>query len=193
MRLFVAIPIPILIAQQLQLLAGGVPNMRWVPQENYHITLRFLGEVDGRQFHDLDAALAGIHAPAFDLQCRGVDCFSSGSRVKTLWVGIEKSASLQHLRDKIESASVRAGFKPNGHKFTPHVTLAYAKDQVPLPRLQSYMAHHNLFRSPTFGITHFVLFSSQLGGESSVYHAERVYALLPKREEQIIESVDQNK
>jgi len=177
MRLFIAIPIPVMIAPQLHNLTGGVPNMRWVPPENYHITLRFLGEVDGRQLADIDAALAGIHAPAFSLQCRGVDCFSSGSRVKNIWTGIEKSSALQHLRDKVESACVRAGFKPHGHKFTPHVTLAYARDQVPIARLQSYMAHHNLFRSQAFAVTHFILYSSRLGGESSVYRAERIYEL----------------
>lgn len=177
MRLFIALPIPTQIAWQLGSLSGGVPGLRWVPQENYHLTLRFLGEKDGGQLADIDAFLTGIRAPSFHLQIKGVDCFSSGSRIKTLWAGLEKEPALMHLRDKVESAVVRAGFDPVGHKFTPHVALAYAKDQVPLSRLQLYIAQHNLFRSAVFPVTHFALYSSRTGGDHSVYRVERLYEL----------------
>ena len=176
MRLFVALTLPDIVRQQLRLLCGGLPGARWVPAENYHITLRFLGDVDGRDADYVDAALASIRAPGFQLRLSGVGHFASGSRVKTVWAGVEKEPALQHLHDKVESAVVRAGLPPEGQKFTPHVTLTWPKDP-PIAKLQQYLAGHNLFRSEPFAVTHFTLFSSFTGGESSVYRAERSYAL----------------
>jgi 2'-5' RNA ligase len=179
MRLFVALSLPENVRWQLRLLCGGLPGTRWVPQENFHITLRFLGEVDGRDADYVDASLASIRAPGFQLKLAGVGHFASGNRVKTVWAGVEKEPALQHLHDKIESAVVRAGLTPQGQKYTPHVTLTWPKDP-PVAKLQQYLAGHNLFRSEPFEVTHFTLFQSLTGGEGSVYHAERSYALTPR-------------
>jgi 2'-5' RNA ligase len=181
MRLFVALALPEEIRWQLRLLCGGLPGgngtaTRWVPPENFHITLRFLGEVDGRDAHYVDAALAGIRAPRFSLRLKGVDAFTSGQRVKAVYAGVEKQPALQHLHDKIESAVVRAGLPPEGLKYTPHVTLTRPKDP-PIAKLQQYLVEHSLFKTAPFEITHFTLFSSAMGGEHSVYTAQRSYAL----------------
>ena len=181
MRLFVALALPEEIRWQLRLLCGGLPTgngsvNRWVPPENFHITLRFLGEVDGRDAHYVDAALAGIRAPRFSLRLKGVDAFSSGQRVKAVYAGVEKQPALQHLHDKVESAVVRAGLPPEGQKYTPHVTLTRPKDP-PIAKLQHYLAEHSLFKTEPFEVTHFTLFSSEMGSEHSVYTAQRSYAL----------------
>jgi 2'-5' RNA ligase len=181
MRLFVALALPEDIRWQLRLLCGGLPTRngngnRWVPPENFHITLRFLGEVDGRDAHYVDAALAGIRAPRFSLRLKGVDAFTSGQRVKAVYAGVEKSPALQHLHDKVESAVVRAGLAPEGSKYTPHVTLTRPKDP-PMAKLQQYLVEHSLFKTEPFEVTHFTLFSSEMGGEHSVYTAQRSYAL----------------
>ena len=70
MRLFVAIPLPDHVRRQVGLLCAGLPGARWVPLENLHITLRFLGELSGGAMDDVDAALAGISAPRFTLPPR---------------------------------------------------------------------------------------------------------------------------
>lgn len=181
MRLFVALALPDHIRWQLRLLCGGLPTgngyvNRWVPPENFHITLRFLGEVDGRDIEYVDAALAGIRAPRFSLRLKGVDAFSSGQRVKAVYAGVEKQPALQHLHDKVESAVVRAGLPPEGQKYTPHVTLTRPKDP-PIAKLQHYLAEHSLFKTEPFEITHFTLFSSALGSEHPVYTGQRSYAL----------------
>lgn len=181
MRLFVALALPEEIRWQLRLLCGGLPTgngsvNRWVLPENFHITLRFLGEVDGRDAHYVDAALAGIRAPRFSLRLKGVDAFSSGQRVKAIYAGVEKQPALQHLHDKVESAVVRAGLPPEGQKYTPHVTLTRPKDP-PIAKLQHYLAEHSLFKSEPFEVTHFTLFSSAMGSEHSVYTAQASYAL----------------
>jgi 2'-5' RNA ligase len=181
MRFFVALSLPENVRWQLRLLCGGLPGARWVPPENFHITLRFLGEVDGRDMDYVDAALANIRAPGFLLRLAGVGHFASGNRVKAVWAGVEKEPALLHLHDKIESAVVRAGLPPDGQKYTPHVTLTWPKDP-PVGKLQQYLAGHNLFRSDPFEVTHFTLYTSELGSEASVYHAERSYALTARQE-----------
>jgi 2'-5' RNA ligase len=176
MRYFVALTLPDTVRWQLRLLCGGLPGARWVPPENFHITLRFLGDVDGRDMDYVDAALASIRAPGFQLRLAGVGHFASGNRVKAVWAGVDKEPALTHLQNKVESAVVRAGLTPDGQKYTPHVTLSWPKDP-PIDKLQHYLAGHNLFRSEPFEVTHFTLFSSHAGSENSVYHAERSYAL----------------
>ena len=177
MRLFVALALPDDIRWQLRLICGGLAGAgRWVPPENFHITVRFLGEVDGRDSEYVDAALAGIRAPRFSLRLKGVDAFTSGQRVKSVHAVVEKSQALQHLHDKVESAVVRAGLPPAGQKYTPHVTVAWPKD-VNLTKLQHYLMEHSLFKTETFAVTHFTLFASEMGSEQSVYTALRSYAL----------------
>jgi RNA 2',3'-cyclic 3'-phosphodiesterase len=177
MRLFVALALPDNIRWQLRLICGGLAGAgRWVPPENLHITLRFLGEVDGRDAHFVDAALAGIRAPRFSLRLKGVGAFTSGQRVKAVYAGIEKQPALQQLHDKVESAVVRAGLTPDGQKYTPHVTLSRPKE-APLGKLQHYLAEHSLFKSDPFEVTHFTLYSSEMGSEQAVYSALRSYAL----------------
>lgn len=180
MRLFVALTLPEHIRTQLRYLCGGLPGARWVAEENFHITLRFLGELDGRDMDDVDAALTGIRAPRFSIRLKGVDAFSSGPKVKAVYAGVEKSPALQHLRDKVESAVVRAGLDPERQKYTPHVTLTRPKDP-PINKLKAYLVEHSLFRSASFEVTHFTLFSSFLGGETAIYSAERSYALTAPR------------
>jgi 2'-5' RNA ligase len=176
MRLFVGLVLPEPVRWQLGLLCTGLPGVRWVPPENFHLTLRFIGEVDGGTLDDVDAALAGIRARRFSLTLGGVGHFGSGQQVRALWAGVGREPALQHLRDKVESAVVRAGLPPEGKKFTPHVTLSFSKG-APLPKLQAFLAHHSLFRTAPFEVTHFTLFSSFLGHEHASYHAERSYEL----------------
>jgi 2'-5' RNA ligase len=177
MRLFVGIALPEDVRFRLSLLCAGLPNVRWVPPENLHVTLRFIGEVDGGVMQDVDAALAGVRAPQFSLSLAGVGHFGNGGHVRVIWAGIEKSPALQHLRDKVESAVVRAGVPPEGQKFSPHITLARPKTSPPTAKLRDFLAHNNLFRTPAFEVTHFTLYQSFTGREGSTYRAEHSYEL----------------
>ena len=95
---------------------------------------------------------------------------------KLFWAGVAKEPALTHLHDKVESAVVRAGLEPDRQNYRPHVTLAHPKDPPP-HKLQQYLAMNNLFRSESFEVTHFTLFSSHIGSETPIYHAERSYDL----------------
>jgi len=183
MRLFVALPLPENARTRLAGLAGGVVGARWVVPENLHLTLRFIGEVDGAQAHDVDAALARISAPAFTLSLAGVGHFGAGDKVRSLWVGIDKCAELSRLHDKIEHALRWSGLPAEGRKFKAHVTLARFKRNSSVPnlsaKLHEYLACHAPFRSEAFVVREFVLYSSFLRHTGVLYRPEARYALGP--------------
>jgi 2'-5' RNA ligase len=177
MRLFVALDLPWTLRERLSMLAGaGIPGARWVPAENYHLTLRFIGETPRHRAEDIDTTLAGLRARRFSLTMAGLGTFAKGGRSSALWVGVERNPQLDHLRHKIETALQRCGLEPERRRFQPHVTLARL-DYVPEITLVSYVQAHNLFRAEPVPVEHFTLFSSRLGKEAPVYTAEVEYGL----------------
>ena len=176
MRLFVAVALPAAERQRLALIGGGVPGARWLPAENLHLTLRFIGEADGHAFQDITAALQEIDAAAFDLRLSGVGYFGDKHRVRVLWAGVDGNDALRALQQRVETALVRAGLPPEGRKFHPHVTLARLRD-APLGRVERFLAEHGGYASLPFPVNEFVLFSSHLGGEGAVYRPEAEFPL----------------
>ncbi len=177
MRLFVALELPADLRARLSALAAaGIPGMRWVEPENYHLTLRFIGEVPAWRAEEIDFALADLRARAFSLTFAGVGTFNKNDRATALWAGVERNDQLLHLRGKIETALQRAGLEPERRRFSPHVTLARL-DNVPEARLAGFVQAHNLFRAPPISVQHFTLFSSQLGKDRPFYTPEAQYGL----------------
>jgi 2'-5' RNA ligase len=176
MRLFVGLDFPWQTKQMLGSLAGGVPGARWVPPENLHLTLRFIGEMPVHRAEEIDQALAVLSQPTFPLVLRGIGTFTKAGQACALWVGVERSPPLQRLQAKIETALQRAGCPPDRRRFTPHITLARLRDPAPA-KVVAFVQGHNLFHSEPIAIEQFVLFSSLLGKEASVYAREATYAL----------------
>ncbi len=174
-RLFVALPLPDIVAQGLLALESGVPGARWSRREQLHLTLRFIGEVDGRDANAIDEALSSISVPGFTLQLKGVDAFG-GKNPRALWAGVAPNEALIHLQRKIESALQRLGLPAEERKYTPHVTLARLR-ATPAGRAMDYLADHGLYASGPFEVNGFALFSSRLTPSGSIYVVEREYAL----------------
>lgn len=177
MRLFVALDLPPALRTRLSWMAGGLQGARWVPPENYHITLRFIGELPGWRAEEVDHALAGLRAPGFELQLSGVGTFEKGGKVVSLWVGVDRNPALDHLQSKVETALQRAGIEPERRRFNPHMTLA-RMDGVPEAKVAAWVVGHNLFRADPVPVSHFTLFRSRLGKEQAVYDAEVEYPLM---------------
>jgi 2'-5' RNA ligase len=175
-RLFVAIQLPEEIQDRVAELCSGLTNARWIDPDNFHITLRFIGEVAESRFEDIDMALSVVRAPAFHLKLNGVDSFGNNNGVRAVWVGIEREPALFHLRDKVESALVRAGVAPEGQKFKPHVTLTRSRQRGDA-RLGDFIARNSLFQAGPFPVAAFTLFSSFLSQSGSIYTPERIYPL----------------
>ena len=176
MRLFVGLDLPWELKERLAVLGGGIPGARWVPTENFHLTLRFIGEVQAHQAEEIDLALATLRRKPFELTLAGMGTFAKGGRETQLWVGVDRNPALELLQGKIETAVQRAGMPAERRRFKPHVTLARLDNAVPA-KVAAFVQAHNLFRSVTIMIDHFSLFSSRLGKEASVYSAEVDYPL----------------
>src|SRR6266852_1891745 len=172
LRLFVGIALPPETKLRLSLIAGGVPGARWVDPGNYHVTLRFIGEVDEGMAGDIDAVLTRIRAKPFDLLLTGVGRFAD----RMLWAGVEKNLALVHLRDKVESALVRLGLEPETRRYAPHVTLARLRNASGA-KLQEFLAEHALFRAEPFPVEKFSLVASYLTKAGSIYEDQADYEL----------------
>ncbi|MCK8783953.1 RNA 2',3'-cyclic phosphodiesterase [Roseomonas sp. NAR14] len=177
-RLFVALSLPTEVKTQLAALVGGIQGVRWVPPENYHLTLRFIGEVPGWQAQEVDDALSAIRARPFELRLRGVGTFEKAGRISALWVGAERTEGLAHLQNKVETALQRIGLEPERRRFAPHVSLARSTERAAPEKLIAFVQATNLFRAPPLMVEHFTLFSSLLGKEQAVYTPEVDYALV---------------
>lgn len=175
-RLFVALALPERLRPWVQGLQGGVPGAKWAAPDNLHLTLRFIGNVDGRLFADIMDMLAAIRAPAFDLQLAGLGKFGERGRVESLWVGADRSEPLTRLQGKIEAALQRLGLEPEHRKFLPHLTVARLKG-APSGRVADWLAAHAGFALPPFRVDRFILFSSYLSREGAIYRAEAEYSL----------------
>ncbi len=175
-RLFVAVALPESVRLDLAALAGGIPGARWVEAQNMHVTLQFIGDIEEGLAHDIDLSLEAIEAPPFELRLEGIGYFGPARAARLVHVGVQRSNALNFLRDKIESAVVRAGLPPDERKFLPHVTLARLKD-APASRVVDFIADHNLFRAGPIAVDHFTLFSSFHGRTGPIYRPERIYPL----------------
>jgi len=178
LRLFAALAIPDEVAARLIALQKGVGGAKWRPRENLHLTLRFFGEVAEPVADDLDAALeeAARGIGPFELTLKGAGTFG-GADPHALWIGAAENATLTKLAAACEKAARRAGLKPEPHKFTPHVTLAYLSN-APLDRVQAFESRLGLFEAPPFRVETFGLYSSVTRKSApSLYRPEAEYPL----------------
>lgn len=175
-RLFVAVGLPDDLRRRLAGICGGVPGARWTSPVNFHLTLRFIGDVDEGDAEDFAHALAGVRVAAFDVTLAGVGHFGTAEEARILWAGVEKNAALIRLQRAVKSTLMRAGLPREDRRFTPHVTLARLVD-APLPRVSAFLAQNSLFRAGPFAVDGFTLFSSHRSGEGPLYRVEADYPL----------------
>lgn len=172
MRLFTAVELPRRLTDAFERIQQGVPGAKWVPPENMHITLTFLGEVDGGQAEDLTGELGRIDRPSFELAPAGVGHFSGGAGIKTLWMGLKPEAPLLALQKDVARACRRAGLPPDRRTFRPHITLARFNYPPDLDRARRFLERYARFERPPFRVSGFSLFSSELRSKGAIYRIE---------------------
>lgn len=175
-RLFIAIDLPDDIKTAIRGLCSGLPGARWVPDDQLHLTLRFLGEVDHSLFAELYEGLEEIRCKPFPLHLKGLGVFPHTGKARVLWVGMKKSDALTELRKKVDSIVRRLDIPLEKKKFSPHITIARLQ-KTPAPRLGTYLAANNLFRQPPFRVNSIRLYSSILKPEGAVHTCEAEYFL----------------
>jgi 2'-5' RNA ligase len=176
MRLFVALDLPWEVKEELSDLSCNLPGARWVPTENFHLTLRFIGEASRLQAEEIDLALATLRGRSFGFSLSGLGWFEKAGRVNTVYAGVERNEDLGRLQAKVETALHRVGLAPDRRRFTPHVTLARLDGPV-TPQLASFVSANNLYRSAPIRADNVTLFSSFLGKDQPTYTPEAEYAL----------------
>ncbi|MBB3594490.1 2'-5' RNA ligase [Rhizobium sp. BK529] len=174
-RLFTALEIPRNAAMSLSLLRGGLPGARWIDVENYHITLRFIGDVDGRTADEIVERLDRIDRPEFQLRLEGIGSFGS-KKPHSIWAGVSPSPEMYALQGEIERICQRIGLPPDPRKFTPHVTLARLKYSR-VDDVVHYLAGRGNFQTSTFTVPRFVLLSSRESVGGGPYLTEEVFPL----------------
>jgi 2'-5' RNA ligase len=174
-RLFTGLEIPREIAQSLSMLRGGLPGARWIDPENYHITLRFIGDIDDRLAQDIASMLDGVKRRSFDVRFGGLTVFG-GRKPRAIVAGIEPVQPLVELQSEMERLMQRLGLEPEGRKFTPHVTLARLRD-VSSRDVADYLSTRGPLFGSSFKVSRFVLFSARASVGGGPYVVEADYPL----------------
>lgn len=166
-RLFVALRPPAGVRDALIDTMDGIEGARWQDEDQLHLTLRFVGEVDPPVAEDLAAALGRIDAAAFELGLAGVGHFQTRGRPTALWARPVASAALGDLQHKVERVCQRVGLEPEHRKFTPHLTLARLNRTA--GPIGGWLAAHGALRSETWMADEFRLYESTLTAGGSEY------------------------
>lgn len=174
-RLFVAIRPPKRVRDQLLRIMGSVSGVRWQTDDQLHLTLRFIGEIDRHRAEDVAAALAAIHHSPFDIALNGLGTFGSRGQPETIWAGVTPLDSLKALHKKVDHACMRVGLEPERRAFSPHITLARLKRGS--GSVAGLLESAGGMTSEPFPIDSFALFESQLTPDGAVYSIVTRYAL----------------
>ena len=174
-RLFVALRPPRPLRLQLLDVMGGVPGARWQTDDQLHLTLRFIGEVDGAQAEDIAVALTAVDRPRPEIALSGAGSFDHKGQVHSLWAGIAADDRLATLHKRIDRALVQCGLPPEARAYMPHITVARLGRRA--GPVEPFLAHTAPLTSPPVTLDAFCLFESHLGSEGAVYDAVARYPL----------------
>lgn len=176
-RLFAGLEIPPSISTQLSLQKGGLYGARWVDEANYHITLRFMGDVDYALANEIVFQMSQIQYPEFELSLRGFGAFGS-KKPHSLFAAVQNNADLALLHQELEHRMKKLGLRSDKHDYTPHVTLARLKKTTEPIDVANYLAMRGHFRTEEFTVPRFVLYSARDSVGGGPYVVEETFDLL---------------
>jgi 2'-5' RNA ligase len=174
-RLFTGLEIPREIVDALAILRGGLPGARWIDPENYHLTLRFIGDIDDVLAHEIASMLDQVKRRGFELRFDGLSSFG-GRRPRAVIATMQPVAPLLELQAEHERIMQRVGLEPEGRKYSPHVTLARLRDSSSR-QVADYLAARGPLNGLSFPVSRFVLFSSRASVGGGPYVVEAAYPL----------------
>lgn len=174
-RLFTALELPPDICARLSALRGGLRSARWIDPENYHVTLRFIGDIDDRTADEVVAALDRVRARNVTVRLSGLGAFGS-KKPHSVWARVEPNPALMELQADLERALQRIGLPAEGRKFTPHVTVGRLKGANP-GDVAAWLSIRGDFEAPSFTASRFVLMSSKSSVGGGPYVTEEAFPL----------------
>lgn len=182
MRAFLALDLPAAVLDAIADFQAALPTGRLVAPEALHLTLAFLDEQPAPVLAEVDVAMRGLRAAAFDLELAGVDTFG-GRSPDLVFLGVAPNAALDHLHRKIMAALRGLGLELGRVRFRPHVTLARLPRRIAprdLDRLAAFLATHAALHLPGLRVERFTLYRSTLRPEGPIHQALADYPLLPQ-------------
>lgn len=175
-RLFTGLEIPADAAFSLSLKRGGLTGARWIDPENYHITLRFIGDVDNGMADEIADNLDYLsQSLRFPVRLTHLGTFG-GDKPRALYAGVEPSEALTRLQAAHERMLQRSGMPAEGRKFVPHVTLARLRG-TSAADVARFIAEAGRFEPISFPVPRFVLYSSRDSVGGGPYVVEQSYPL----------------
>jgi RNA 2',3'-cyclic 3'-phosphodiesterase len=174
-RLFTGLELPGAVVGQLARMRGGLAGARWLEPEDYHITLRFLGDIDAGAARDIDETLADIRGPRALVRFEELGSFG-GDKPRAIVAKVKADPALMDLQAEQERRLRRIGIKPETRKYTPHVTLARLRG-VSSANVASYLAERGALIADSFTAERFVLYSAREGSGGGPYVVEAAYPL----------------
>ena len=174
-RLFVAIRPPAAVMDALIDTTDGIDGARWQSEDQMHLTLRFVGEVERPLANDLAEALAAVRAPSFTLQVAGTGHFERKGRPHTVWASVLPSPGLDLLQGRVERACQSVGLPRETRKFVPHVTLARLSGGA--GPIAPWLADTGTLQVPEWQVDGFTLYESHLGKAGALYQPAADYPL----------------
>ena len=176
-RLFVAIRPPEPVRARLIDLMEGISEARWQSEDQLHLTLRFIGEVEAPLADDIEVALRSVHHPRFELALSGLGAFDRRGQATAVWAGVAPHEPLKALHKKIDQALVRAGLEPERRAYHPHITLARFGRGGGGAALKPLLESAGGLSSPPFAVDEFRLYESRLTPAGAEYTAVARYPL----------------
>jgi 2'-5' RNA ligase len=171
-RLFIGLELPPACQATLVALDPRLRGLRWLPAEQLHLTLSFLGDVAVPRIDALREALGAVRVPPFFLPLLGIGTFNTRGQPSVVWIGIGQGhPHLFALHRRVQDAVLHAGIEPDLKPFHPHVTVGRAKG-VSRAALQPFLRRYAAVEFDLFKVTGFALYSSVLSSEGAVHRVE---------------------
>lgn len=174
-RLFAAIPLPSDVVDALGRFQQPLPGAKWVDPADYHLTLRFAGDVDNLVAREFADFLRRIDIGVFQLQLAGFGAFG-GNDPRVLWAGVKAASELSELARATENAARSAGLKPERQQFKPHITIARLRHSR-VEAVSQFLERHSGARSRSFLVDHFALYSAKPHTGGGPYVIEETFPL----------------
>lgn len=177
MRLFTAIDIPDTLREDLTALqAPDALDARWSDPDQFHVTLRFIGDASDEEAVRYEEALAHVNPGPVRCAPYGLDVLPSRRSPRVLMLGLERTDSMMTLYDAVSDTLDAEGVEPEDRTYRPHVTLARL-DDVDREAVHEFLQAHEDSSVDSFVADQFVLYESTLTPEGAVHEPQAVYPL----------------
>lgn len=179
-RLFIAIPLPVSLREEIETLYEPVHSIAWVRPAQLHLTLRFLGDIDASLSGPIESALARVRVEPFLMALAGIGAFPPRGVARVIWVGIgESHPRLNQLRQQIDDALLATGLPLDVRIFHPHVTLGRVRSDAAPGAAIEFLKRHRDFDSAPFRVETFQLCASELHPAGAVHILKKEFRLAP--------------